>query len=415
MAAPIDANKMYYCEKCGKTMKRSEFYCSNNLEKYPNDGVFPKCRKCMTLHVDNWDPETYLWILQEADVPYLPQKWNELLVKYGKDREKVTGTTILGRYLSQMKLKQHKNHRWADTEFLQEQRNHEIEETMRRQGYDEQQIHDAITKATFDIPVGELQQPEYNDDNLINGVYTAPQPIQEEPEMDLGLTDEDIRYLRLKWGKMYRPEEWVTLEQLYNDMLNSYDIQSAGDINTLKLACKSSLKANQLIDLGDIDGAQKAAKMYDAQMKAGKWTAAQNKTEENELIDSIGELVAICEKDGFIPAYYIDSPKDKVDRVIQDMQIYTRDLVTNELGLGNLIENSIKAIEEEKAHIKEAGAYAESLEDHLEDSLFDYDKSAIEDDDYKEFNELQSLLEDEDSLLYQAQQEEEDDLWLSKT
>jgi len=49
--------------------------------------------------------------------------------------------------------------------------------------------------------------------------------------------------LRLKWGK-YRDEEWVQLEQLYNDMMNSYDIQTAGHIDTLKMVCKTSLKAN---------------------------------------------------------------------------------------------------------------------------------------------------------------------------
>jgi hypothetical protein len=33
-------------------------------------------------------------------------------------------------------------------------------------------------------------------------------------EDDLGndLTDEDRTYLRLKWGKAYKPEEWVKLE-----------------------------------------------------------------------------------------------------------------------------------------------------------------------------------------------------------
>jgi len=29
---------------------------------------------------------------------------------------------------------------------------------------------------------------------------------------ELGLTEEDIMYLRLKWGKSYKPEEWVKLE-----------------------------------------------------------------------------------------------------------------------------------------------------------------------------------------------------------
>jgi hypothetical protein len=68
-------NEMYYCEKCHKTMRASEFYSSNNLEKYPNDGKFTMCKKCLTMHVDNWNPDTYLWILQEADVPYVPKEW----------------------------------------------------------------------------------------------------------------------------------------------------------------------------------------------------------------------------------------------------------------------------------------------------------------------------------------------------
>lgn len=403
----MPSDNSYYCEKCNRTMGREQFYSSNNLEKYPNGGVFPQCKKCMTMHVDNWDPDTYMWILQEADVPYIPEEWNKLMATYAKDRSKVTGMSIIGRYLSKMKLKQWKQYRWKDTEFLQELANNKIEQTMKRQGYDAAQIATAINKATFELPAGEIAIPEYKDEQEDTFIQSPTQTTEEEA-FDLGLTEEDIRYLRLKWGKMYRPEEWVILEQLYVDMMNSYDIQAAGDINTLKLACKSSLKANQLLDLGDIDGAQKASKMYEAQMKAGKWTAAQNKTDENELVDSIGELVAICEKDGFIPAYYVDGPKDKVDRVIQDMQIYTRELVTNELGLGNMIENALKAIEDEKEHIKEAGNYAEALQNsNEEDNLFNYEKPVLEDEDFEDFNDLQEAMSDEDSLFYQLQEEGE--------
>lgn len=403
----MPSEKSYYCEKCNRTMGREQFYSSNNLEKYPNEGVFPQCKKCMTMHVDNWDPDTYIWILQEADVPYIPEEWNKLMATYAKDRSKVTGMSIIGRYLSKMKLKQWKQYRWKDTEFLQELANNKIEQTMKRQGYDAAQIATAINKATFELPPGEIAIPEYEEGQEDTFVQSPTQTTEEEA-FDLGLTEEDIRYLRLKWGKMYRPEEWVTLEQLYVDMMNSYDIQAAGDINTLKLACKSSLKANQLLDLGDIDGAQKASKMYEAQMKAGKWTAAQNKTDENELVDSIGELVAICEKDGFIPAYYVDGPKDKVDRVIQDMQIYTRELVTNELGLGNMIENALKAIEDEKEHIKEAGNYAEALQNsNEEDNLFNYEKPILEDEDFDDFNNLQEAMSNKDTLSYQLQEEGE--------
>ena len=57
------ADKSYYCEKCNRTMSEENFYSSNNLEKYPSDGKLNQCKKCLTMHLDNWDPETYLWIL----------------------------------------------------------------------------------------------------------------------------------------------------------------------------------------------------------------------------------------------------------------------------------------------------------------------------------------------------------------
>jgi hypothetical protein len=56
--------------------------------------------------------------LQEADVPYIPEEWNKLMASYAKDKSKVTGLTIVGRYLSKMKLKQFCDYRWKDTAFL---------------------------------------------------------------------------------------------------------------------------------------------------------------------------------------------------------------------------------------------------------------------------------------------------------
>jgi hypothetical protein len=133
------------------------------------------------------------------------------------------------------------------------------------------------------------------------------------------LTEEDKTYLRLKWGKTYKPEEWVRLEQLYEEMMGSYDIQGAGHIDTLKLVCKTSLKSNQLLDIGDVEGAQKMVRMYDSLMKSGNFTALQNKTDTKDFIDSIGELVELCEQQGYIERYYVDKPKDKVDLTIADM------------------------------------------------------------------------------------------------
>ena len=158
-----------------------------------------------------------------------------------------------------------------------------------------------------------------------------------------------------------------------------------------------------------VDGAQKMSKVYNEMMRSGKWTAAQNKTSETEVVDSIGELVAMCEKDGFIPRFYVDGPQAKVDRVIQDMQIFTRQLVTDELGLGNLIENSIKNLEKEKESIEAAANAGENNETAEEDKLFDYNNTEelLSLDDYREFNDMEDDWEDEAHKVYEEQESEE--------
>lgn len=401
MEKEISKKDLIYCEKCHKTLKRSEFYQSNNLEKYPDGGTIPICKKCLTMHVDNWDPETFTPILKEVDVPYIPEEWNKLLESYGQDRRKVTGMTILGRYLSKMKLKQFKDYRWKDTEFLQELAEKRLRETLERQGKDIQEITMAIEEQKAIIPEKTFEEVVFAAGDEPTGFTQMALNEPAKTADDLGLTEEDITYLKLKWGKAYKPEEWVQLEQYYNDFMESYDIQTAGHKDTLKKLAKTSLKLDQLIDLGDVDGAQKMQKMYDSLMKSGKFTAAQNKGENGEAVDSISELVMMCEKDGFIPRYYVDQPKDKVDRVLQDLQNYTKSLITEETNIGNLIENAVKQIEEDKRREAETDADAASDEDILEDALFNDDINYIADGEFEEFGKFEDELEKTDEDLLQ--------------
>ena len=378
----------FYCEKCNRTMNADQFYGSNNTDKYP-EGKLHKCKKCATMHVDNFNPDTYLWILQECDVPYVPEEWNKLLASYGKDRSKLTGTTIVGRYLSKMKLKQFRDYRWKDTEFLQEVANKKIEETMKRQGYEAAEIAQALATASVPIPQGEIEIPVYQETNdnpfLSSGDdYFAEQSGGQDDFVD-DLTEEDKTYLRLKWGKTYKPEEWIRLEQLYEEMMASYDIQGAGHIDTLKLVCKTSLKANQLIDIGDIEGFQKMSKVYDSLMKSGKFTAAQNKAESGEFVDSIGELIEMCEKQGYIERYYVESPKDRVDLTIADMQRYTRTLIEEETNLPVMVEKALREIDKED---KDNAANTESeIVDDIEISLDDLE-ATLKDKDYEDFSDF---------------------------
>lgn len=384
----------HYCDKCGKTMDDNQFYTSKNIEKYPPDGKMHTCKKCLTMHVDNWDPETYKWILEEIDVPYIKDEWDGLLAKYCQDPKKVTGLTVLGRYLSKMKLKQWNKYTWADTEALAEEARQRKINTMKSQGYSGEDIEQELARdftppkpKLMDAPQAAVGVPSYED------------PEMEDDDFSGQLTEEDKLMLRLKWGRGYRPEEWVRMEQLYNDMMNSYDIQGAGHKDTLVMICKASLKANQLIDAGDIDGFQKMQKAYDSLMKSGKFTAAQNKGESGEFIDSIGELVAICERDGFIPRYYTDGPQDKVDRTLQDLQQYTRTLVTEEMNLGNMIEASLREIVKDK----EREAHIDVEDSDEDDTLFDYEGSQeLLDEDYEEYEDMIESERDEDEKMIES-------------
>lgn len=368
-------------------MDDTQFYTSKNIEKYPPDGKMDICKKCLTMHVDNWDPETYKWILQEIDVPYIKEEWNGLLERYGKDPKKVTGLTVIGRYLSKMKLKQWNKYTWADTEALEKDSTEKKVLNMKVQGFTEDEIQEQLAidrtppkpKELEDVqaPVG---TPEYQD------------PEEEEDDFSDQLTEEDKLMLRLKWGRGYSWEERVRMEQLYKDMMSSYDIQGAGHKDTLIMVCKTSLKANQLIDAGDIDGFQKMQKAYDSLMKSGKFTAAQNKGESGEFVDSIGELVALCEKEGFIPRYYTDGPQDKVDRTLQDLQQYTHTLVTEEMNLGNMIEASLREIVKDKE--REANIDVEDSDE--DEDLFNYEHPELTEEDYQEYEDMKESERDKD-------------------
>ena len=375
--------EQYYCKKCNRTMGAEQFYGSNNLEKYP-EGKLDICKKCITMHVDNWNPESYLWILQECDVPYVPDEWHKLLESYGRS-EKITGMTILGRYLSKMKLKQYKDYRWKDTAFLQELADNKLETTMKRQGYGAAEIALAKESSKIIIPEEGFKEPVYQEQPVED--YFAQQAGGDDIVIDL--TDEDKTYLRLKWGKAYKPEEWVKLEQLYEEMMSSYDVQGAGHIDTLKLICKTSLKANQLIDMGDIEGFQKMSKVYDSLMKSGHFTANQNQSERGDFVDSVGELIEMCEKQGYIERYYIESPKDKVDLTIADMQRYTKTLIEEETNLTIMVEKALREIEKEDKDI--AANTEDSIIDDIDLSLEDLE-ATIKD---KDFSDFEDFLEEE--------------------
>ena len=374
----------YVCEKCGKSMDEANFYT------YKDGTKTELCKKCLTMHIDNFDPNTYLWLLEKMDVPYIPEEWNVLRDRaYAKDPHKMNGMSVFGKYLSKMKLKQWKQYGWADTEKLRAQSEERAKNAMAVQKQYEEEMKQKLesgeiseaqykTLVSTETQNAEMQSKPPQSAIPQNNFYDENNFLSEDELIDPAaeLTADDKVYLAMKWGRLYKPNEWVELEKKYNEMMNSFDIQDSDTTGTLILICKTYLKMNQAIDCGDMDGYQKLSRVYDSLRKSAKFTAAQNKEAKGNFVDSVGELVAMCEKEGFIPRYCTDIPQDKVDATLQDMNKYVYKLVTQDLGFGQQIEDALKKIQIQK-EMEAAEDKLEDIDEHVQ----------LEDQDYEDFYE----------------------------
>ena len=361
------------CCKCLRTKAEGNFYT------YKNGTRAEMCKDCMTMHINVFEPDTFLWLLEKFDVPYIPGEWNILRDRaYAKDPHKMH--SVFGKYLSKMKLKQWSKYGWADTERLQEeaklkgqQQNQIDEETKRniKESYERGEISEAqyktyITSAPEPTPQGITVDPygRVNSSSMNNGYGMNFGVTMAQEMIDVGadLTDEDRTYLALKWGSTYTPADWISLEQLYTEFTESFDIQGAARMDTLKMICKTSLKMNQAIDCGDIDSYQKLSRVYDALMKSAKFTEAQRKEEKTGEFDSIGQIVQFAESKkggGKIARPKIEYAQDVIDETIDKLKRYYVDLIKNDTSLGQEIENYIRKrqqAEEQKRDREEAKA-----------------------------------------------------------
>lgn len=410
------------CSKCGRVMSEVQFYSKRNGEK------MDMCKSCLTMHVNNFKPETFTWILERMDIPYVEVEWNVVRDKvFAKNPKKMNGTSVLGRYLAKMRLTQFKDKGWADSETLNEQAIKRKELKAEQEQNEKEQIKKDVEKLKASYQKGEIGESEFKtlmdietlneeylkqkaerqkqvvDGNtpvseltpsIVGGsenYYNEANFIPEDNLIDLGaeLTEEDKVYLAMKWGRLYKPSEWVELERKYTEMKDSFDIQDSDTEGSLVLTCKTYLKMNQAIDTGDMDGYQKLSRVYDNLRKSAKFTAAQNKDTTNNFIDSLGEMVAYCEEHGgAIPRYEITTPQDVIDKVIQDMKNYNRSLVYEDTALARQIEDYLK--KRENADKKE--------KDRLLAKLQGKDYVEISDEDYKEYFEKIENEKEQDTI-----------------
>lgn len=395
----------YTCNKCGKSMDEINFYT------YKNGKKTELCKKCLTMHINNFEPNTFLWALEKMDVPYVPEEWNILRDKaYAKDPYKMNGMSVFGKYLSKMRLKQWKDYGWADTEKIAQEKEEKTQEALEQQKKFEEtmkqqlengEISEAEYKTMVSTPTqnAELAVKAPKSEIGTNNFYDENNFISEDELIDPAaeLTQEDKIYLAMKWGRLYKPNEWVELEKKYEEMTSSFDIQDSDTTGTLILICKTYLKMNQAIDCGDMDGYQKLSRVYDSLRKSAKFTAAQNKEIKSDFVDCIGEMVAYCEKNGGqIPRMKIDAPNDIVDKVIMDLKEYTRSLIYDDKSLAQQIENYIKQRENADAMKK----------DRAEAKKKGFNQIEIKDRDYQAYFENIAKEKEEDEKIYIGEDED---------
>ena len=418
-----DQNGKCQCERCGKRIGQINFYT------YKDGSKCEICKPCLTAHIDNFDSNTFEWILEKMDVPYIPTEWNVLRDKaFAKDPYKMNGMSVIGKYLAKMKLKQWKDYGYADTKKIQEEMQAEKAKKEKAEA-DEKARYEAelkvklsegkITTAEYqtlvstetqnkELPrwgdtitgehLGQMYQAYGQPQSYADALKQAKNPFQEQnfmSENDIidpgaNLSDEDKMYLAVKWGRLYRPSQWVALEQLYNEFMSSFDIQGAARIDTLKMICKTSLKMNQAIDCGDIDSYQKLSRVYDSMMKSAKFTEAQNKDKDSDNIDSASAIVDFVEAhSGEIPRYHCNEPQDIIDQIIIDLKAYNKSLIYEDKSLAQEIEKYLqdKQISDEMKKDKK-DAKTKGLED-----------VELDDNDFVDYKESLKKMQDHDDII----------------
>jgi hypothetical protein len=383
-----DTQTQRYCSKCKRTLSATNFYRLKDGTKSD------LCKSCETMHVNNFEPDTFTWLLEKYDVPYAPTVWNILRDRaYKKDPYKMNGMSVFGKYLSTMKLKQWKKYTYADTELVQEQEKIKAQKYGQPQEIIEQKIaqmkeayaRGEISEAQYQTYVGqeEESQPQPlspRGDPTTGKIYPENDNPFEKidlPDPGADLTEEDKIYLATKWGRLYSAADWVFLEKTWEDYNKSFDLHNADLINGTKQLCKLELKGNQALDTGDIESYSKIARASDSLRKSLKFTEAQRKEAKEEDFGCYGQIVAFAEKNNpedFIRPIDLSIERDIVDKDIQNIKNYTKTLIEDDPAVFKMIEQYIQK--------RENLAQQEADQAAAEDGIVQ-----ISDEDLKEYNQ----------------------------
>jgi len=307
----------FTCEKCRKNKIESEFLPTKS-EFFPT-GHTCVCIECVEDMIDENDGslEFIDKICRWIDIPFIPDRW----IEYST----VNGSAALSDYVKTTIAESYPMVDWAAT-------NQEYKE-LQEQG------------------------------NLRSSLSI--------------LKDKDLQKLRDKWGEEYLDDELAYLEDLYQGILQTQNVNSKLQMDDTIKICKIDLLIDKRIRAGeDFD---KLLKSSDTLRKSAGFT---DKNIKNACdFDSVGEVFAYFEKQGWLNEFYDDTPRDQVDLVMKDTQLWLRNLYKNETGIGEDVDRRIEALK-----------IADEMENALlaapDDGLDDFENEAF---NLEEFDEEAGL------------------------
>ena len=296
------------CSKCGASQTPDAFAPTKSI--FYADGALPICNSCIEDYLDQHD---YDWkfvdkLCQWTDIPFVPREWERLF--------EMNGSKTFGVYAEVFAQSEYEDLGWSD--YFQAFKD---------------------LKASGDF-----------DDELP------------------GIADQKRKQLQERWGANYDDEALRYLENLYNGLMTTQNVNGALQVDQAIKICKMSYEIDNRIREGsDFD---KLLASYDKLVKAAEFTP-KNVKNINDF-DSVGELIKWLEKRGWKNTFYDGVTRDIVDETIKNFQNFNQRLYTNESGIGEQITERINALKQAKA-IEEETYYGTNKS---------YDLDAFDDEGY---------------------------------
>ena len=286
------------CNRCNAPQTPESFAPTKSI--FYSDGALPICNSCIESYLEDVD---FDWgevnkLCQYADIPFVPKEWERM--------RDLNGSKAFPKYAEVFAQSEYEDLGWS-----------EYFEAFR------------TLKAS-----GEL------DDELP------------------GIADKKRQQLQERWGANYDDEALRYLENLYNGLMTTQNVNGALQVDQALKICKMSYEIDCRIREGaDFD---KLLSSYDKLVKAAEFTP-KNVKNINDF-DSVGELIKWLEKRGWHNTFYDDVSRDIVDETMQNFQAFNQRLYTNESGIGEQITerlNNLKnvALIEKESYYGTDGEY----------------------------------------------------------